>query len=347
MPDAVRPALASSRVAAVLLQYLRRETPAIWSLSDSPIGVPFGIVGTDGSSLGYLCLITEDQVGRYRRIGAAVAQALPALLEAEGKTFAVSSSAAASGLGIDAPDSRLSAYFQPIVALRTGEVVGVEALARLQTLDGVLSPEAFLESYRSGPEMLGMFDRILESTLTFVGEQRHRLPHLTGSVNLELGAIPDHGLADLVARHLEATRVPGDALMIELNERLPYQLSADARRELAAVAELGVQLLIDDFPSSLRALDQLQGVAVEGAKLDRKFVKHLTAGDHAVAEVRAVLAQAAELGIEVIAEGVETERQRDLLVAVGCRFGQGFAFAVPQPGSSLAGVLDAPLVANS
>lgn len=338
------PDLATSRVGAALLQYLRRETSAVWSLGSSPIGIPFGVISTDGMLLGYLCMVTEENVGRYRRLGAAVAQALAPLLEAEQKTFGDPLHVADVALGLDAPDGRMTAYFQPIVVLRTGEVVAVEALARVQTPDGVLGPDSFLDSYRTGPAMLGMFDRILESTLAFLSEQHHRLPDLSAAVNMELAAVPSHGFADLVRHHLDAYGIPPDSLTIELNERIPYSLDDDSRQQLDEIARLGVKLLLDDFPSSLQALDALRDVPISGAKLDRRYVKQLTAGEHAVAEVRAILAHARELEIEVIAEGVETQRQRDILVDLGCAFGQGYAFAVPQPGSSLGAVLTAPLV---
>ncbi|MEX0848451.1 MAG: EAL domain-containing protein [Ilumatobacteraceae bacterium] len=338
------PDLATSRVGAALLQYLRFETAAVWSLGPSPIGIPFGVISADGTLLGYLCMVTEENVGRYRRLGAAVAQALAPLVEAEQKTFGETTQQNDHAPGIDPPDGRMTAYFQPIVVLRTGEVVAVEALARVQTPDGVLSPDSFLDSYRTGPAMLGMFDRILESALSFLSEQHHRLPDLSASINMELAAVPSHGLTDLVQRHLDSYGTPADSLTIELNERLPYRLDDDALQQLDDLSSLGVKLLLDDFPSSLRALAKLGRVPITGAKLDRRFVKQLGLGEHAVAEVRAILAQAGDLGIEIIAEGVETERQRDVLVELGCAFGQGYAFAVPQPGSSLAGVLTAPLV---
>jgi EAL domain-containing protein (putative c-di-GMP-specific phosphodiesterase class I) len=341
--------LAASGIAASLMQYLRRETGAVWNLSSLPSGTSFSIVGSDGSQLGFLCLVTEDETGRYQRMGTAVATSLPALVEAEARLVRERSNEtgdAFQGPGIDAPDSRMIAYFQPIVSLQTGHVMAVEALARIQAADGVLGPDAFLHTYRSPRAILGVFDRMIDQALTFLADHRHMFPDLSASVNLELAAVPEHGFADLVANHLDRTGTAPGLLTIELNERLPYDATDRVREQLQAVAAMGVDLVLDDFPSSLRALQALQGVSIVGAKLDRSYVRQLTGGEHGVDQVRSILARARELGIEIIAEGVETQRQCDVLVGLGCRFGQGYAFAVPQPGSSIVGVLDAPLLAT-
>ena len=85
---------------------------------------------------------------------------------------------------------------------------------------------------------------------------------------------------------------------------------------------------------------------MSGAKLDRRYVSQLNAGDREVAAIRTILGRATDAGIELIAEGVETQMQCDKLVQLGCAFGQGYLFAVPQPASSLSAVLDAPLVGS-
>lgn len=345
------PDLAQSRVADSLLQYLRRETSAVWALSAVQTGVPFGIVSTDGTIYGYLCLVTEDHAGRHRRIGAAVANALPALMEAEARSIADQGmpleAAPSSSPGLDAPDNRMVAYFQPIVSLRSGHVMAIEALARIITPDGVLGPDSFLHLYRTPRGMLGVFDRMLASALEFLAEQHLRVPDLSVSVNLELAAIPERGFADLVQGHLERSGVPGELLTLELNERMPYTVEGSLRQQLLDATSLGVDLVLDDFPSSTRALEALRGVPVVGAKLDRSFVRQLNAGQRGEDDLRAILRRAHEFGIEIIAEGVETPRQRDALVGLGYRFGQGYAFAVPQPGASIAMLLDAPLVAGA
>jgi EAL domain-containing protein (putative c-di-GMP-specific phosphodiesterase class I) len=336
-----------SRAAHRLLQFLHDTTDAAWSISQRPVGVAFPLESRHGTDEGFLCMSADADEHRYQGIGEAVAMSLMLIADAEAKMPRLPTSPAAIiGLGDDPSEGRIVAYFQPIVALGSGEVVAIEALARMQTPDGVLGPEDFLSAFTSATAMLALFDRMLESTLAFLSEHRHRMPDLSAAINFELAGIPEHGLADLINSRLVEFSTDPEALSIELNERVAYELSDAALEELRNVIDLGVRLLIDDVPSSFRTLERLNGIPISGAKLDRRFVQQLASNDPSGTEVAAVLARAAEFGIEVIAEGVETQVQCDKLIQLGCNFGQGYFFAVPQPASSLATVLEAPLVGS-
>ena len=325
------------------MQYLHQVSDAGWSLSSAPFGTSYPISAHDAAPLGYLCrTVTSEPT--FHHLGAAVARSLGLLMDAE--RCERSNGVSGSMLGIETVDPRMTAYFQPIVELRTGQVVAVEALARLQTTDGVISPEGFLGGFSTGAAMLGLFDRMLDSAVQVLADCRHRVPDLSAAVNLEFAGVPDHGLAELVERRLTESGTPGDAVTVELNERLAYQLSDASREQLRDVAELGVKLVLDDIPSSFQALEQLDGVPMSGAKLDRRFVRQLHQGQREVAEVAAIFDRARTAGLEMIAEGIETQRQCEQLVEMGCNFGQVYLFAVPQPPASLQAVLDAPLVGS-
>ena len=342
---------ALSRVGQHLLRYLHDETDALWSMGPAPLdtstGTSFGIPASDGAPIAFLSMAGVPDPDRYSRLGEAVATALGQIAEAKARSVIVmhdlSEPISITGNGTD---GRLVAYFQPIVALRTGEVVAIEALARMQTAEGVLGPESFLAEYNTEAAMLTLFDRMLESALQFLSDSRHRLPNLSAAINLEFAGVPDHGLVSLVRQRLDEFQTSADSLTIELNERLGTTLSADAVNELRTLAEMGVSLLLDEAPHGVHSFDRLQGVAVSGVKLDRRYVKQINAGEREIEEVRTILANAERAGIDVIAEGVETQAQCDKLVQLGCSFGQGYLFAVPQPASSLAVVLDAPLVGS-
>ncbi len=335
------------RAGLALLEYLHSETEARWSLSNSPLGTVFPVVNSDGNGLGYLCMEYDGDATRYDKIGEAVASSLALIHEAENRAPAVPDlSGSTTNMGDFVTDTRIVAYFQPIVELKTGQVVAIEALARMQTPDGVLGPEAFLDSYMTGPAMLGLFDRMLESALQFLSDHKHQMPNLSAAINLEFAGVPEHGLTELVRARLEEFGTDPEALSIELNERIAYDLSDPAVEQLRQVTGLGVKLLLDDVPSSFDALERLAGIPVSGAKLDRRYVSQLNAGEREVMMIRTILGRAADAGIELIAEGVETQTQCDKLVHLGCSFGQGYLFAVPQPASSLSAVLDAPLVGS-
>jgi EAL domain-containing protein (putative c-di-GMP-specific phosphodiesterase class I) len=238
------------------------------------------------------------------------------------------------------------AYFQPIVELRTGAVVAIEALARWQTRDGVREPDQFLRSVQQAGLLGALFDRILDDGLAQLAEFRHIVPHLQLAVNFEFDAKPDNSLFSSVAALLAKYRVPPAALSIELIERQSFDLPTSVRKELVNVAELGVHLVLDDFGTGFASLDTLTSLPVSGVKLDRRFTGQVVNGDREPVVVKAMVAMAAEAGLTVIAEGIETQLQCDRLVRMGCRLGQGYLFALPQPADSLGTVLSAPLVST-
>lgn len=313
-------------------------------LGPARVGTSFPVLDQNGEARAYLSLTSEGDTARYEELGSAVAAAIAAISRVEHQL-----PTPAAGLSRNATldeglaGGRIVAYFQPIVALRTGEVVAIEALARWQTPEGVLGPSAFIDRFNNQQLMVALFDRMLEAALQFLSDYKHRMPDLAATVNLELAAIGDSGLADLVADRLAEYGIDPDLLTIELNERLAYELTPDSLDQLRQIASTGVKFLLDDVSASFVALDRLPGLTISGAKLDRRYVNQLTAGDHEMHVVRSILERSAAAGIEVIAEGVETQVQCDRLVRLGCHFGQGYMFAVPQPASSLAAVLEAPL----
>jgi EAL domain-containing protein (putative c-di-GMP-specific phosphodiesterase class I) len=336
-----------SRVSTYLLEYLHAETDATWIVGPTRVGFGFPILDHHGEATGYLSLTSAGDASRYQEIGIAVATALAAIGAAEANRPASAATSVLIPTIEDNPSSgRLIAYFQPIVALRTGDIVAIEALARWQTPDGVLAPSTFIDSFNNGHLMLGLFDRMLEAALQFLADHRHRMPDLSASVNLELAAIPESGLGELVSSRLGEFGIDADSLTIELNERLAYEHTAGTVSQLHKLADMGVKLVVDDVSTTFDAIRRMPGVPIAGAKLDRRHVNQLTAGDHEMGVVRGVLERAAAAGIEVIAEGIETQAQCDQLVRFGCNFGQGYLFAVAQPASSLAAVLEATLATS-
>jgi EAL domain-containing protein (putative c-di-GMP-specific phosphodiesterase class I) len=145
---------------------------------------------------------------------------------------------------------------------------------------------------------------------------------------------------------LEKHHIPPAALSIELSERQTFELPTGIRRELQAVADMGVHLVLDDFGTGFASLETLTSLPISGVKLDRKFTGQVVNGDREPVVVKAMIAMAAEAGLTVIAEGIETQLQCDRLVRMGCRLGQGYLFALPQPADSLSAVLSAPLVST-
>lgn len=237
----------------------------------------------------------------------------------------------------------LMAYFQPVVDLRTGDVVAVEALARWTTPDGVREPERFLRPLQDAGLLGALFDRILDDGLAHLARFRAVAPNLRLAVNVEFDTTGSNLLSSITSS-LTRHHLPPWALSIELSERQTFDLPQAVRADLAAVAALGVELMLDDFGTGFASLETLTSLPISGVKLDRRFTSQVVSGDREPVVVKAMIAMAAEAGLSVIAEGIETQRQCDMLVRMGCRLGQGYLFAPPQPAASMHTVLSAPLV---
>jgi len=238
----------------------------------------------------------------------------------------------------------INAFFQPIVDLRSGRAVAVEALARWQTAQGVRGPDDFLPLLQQRGLLGVLFDHILDDGLSKLVELRRSLPNLQLAVNLEFDSKAESTLFEQVRNTLQKYQLPPEALSLELSERQTFEISPAVRRDLTAVADLGVQLMLDDFGSGFASLETLTDLPIGGVKLDRKFTGQVLHGEREGVVVKAMIALAAEAGLTVIAEGIETQLQSDRLVRMGCVLGQGYLFAVPQPAATLAAALAAPLV---
>ena len=246
---------------------------------------------------------------------------------------------------VDALDrGEIRAYFQPIVDMRTGEVVAVEALARWQTETGIREPGEFLPALERAGLNAALFYRMLDDGLAHLSKFRTVSPNLRLAVNFDFDSVPATGLmktvTDLAARH----GVELDQISLELSERQSFDLSGSTLNELREVALAGVKLVLDDFGVGFASLETLTSLPISGVKLDRRFTGQVIDGEREPAVVKAMISMAADAGLDVIAEGVETQTQCDRLVRLGCRLGQGYLFALPLPPDSMTAVLSAPLV---
>jgi diguanylate cyclase (GGDEF)-like protein len=239
---------------------------------------------------------------------------------------------------------QIRAYFQPIVDMRTGDVVAIEALARWQTDTGIREPYEFLPGIERAGLNASLFYRMLDDGLTHLATFRSVSPNLRLAVNFDFDSIPASGLRKTVTDLAEKHNIPLELISLELSERQSFDLSPSTLSELHDVAEAGVKLVLDDFGVGFASLETLTSLPISGVKLDRRFTGLVIVGEREPAVVKAMISMAADAGLEVIAEGVETQTQCDRLVRLGCRLGQGYLFALPLPPDSMSTVLSAPLV---
>ena len=244
----------------------------------------------------------------------------------------------------------LELHFQPILGARTGEVAGVEALVRWRHPErGLLPPKEFLWL----AEAAGLSDAldiwVLRTACREVRRWREEgAADLRVTVNLSARAFQGPGLADRVREVLAESGLPAAALEIEITETLAMQEAEASLAVLSALKDLGVRLSIDDFGTGYTSLAYLRNFPVDTLKVDQSFVRSLAHGDGSVEIAAAVIALAHTLGLGVVAEGVEDERQWRLLVERGCDLVQGFLFSRPLPAAEcrrlvLAGAPLAPL----
>jgi diguanylate cyclase (GGDEF)-like protein len=238
----------------------------------------------------------------------------------------------------------IRAYFQPIVDMRTGDVVAIEALARWQTETGIREPGEFLPAIERAGLNGSLFHRMLDDGLSHLATFRNVSPNLRLAVNFDFDSVPASGLLKIVTDLADKHSIPLELISLELSERQSFDLSPSTLRELRHVAEAGVKLVLDDFGVGFASLETLTSLPIKGVKLDRRFTGQVVDGEREPAVIKAMISMAADSGLEVIAEGVETQTQCDRLVRLGCRLGQGYLFALPLPPDSMITVLSAPLV---
>ena len=222
--------------------------------------------------------------------------------------------------------------YQPIVNLQTGVVHKAEALIRWQhPTRGLISPAEFIPI----AEASGLIIDIGDWAFHVVARQtRHWRDTISADFQVSVNKSPaqfhhDGGSNQEWLQHLEALGLPGESIVVEITEGLLLEASACVNRQLLEMRDAGIQVSLDDFGTGYSSLSYLQKFDIDYIKIDQSFIRSLKPASKELALCKAMIVMAHELGIKVIAEGIETQEQRDLLVAAGCDSGQGYWFARP------------------
>ena len=238
--------------------------------------------------------------------------------------------------------SELRVFYQPVVSLRDPHVIGVEALVRWQHPErGLVSPAEFISLAEDTGLIVPIGLWVLQQALRDRAQWQAALPgnpQLRLSVNLSARQLSVPNLLDDVAAALAEVGADPGSLILEITESVVMR-DLDSRLALNALRALGISLHIDDFGTGYSSLAYLRDLPVDALKIDRAFINRLgsVAADESV--VTAVIAMAAALSLDVVAEGVETELQLRVLRELGCQVAQGFLFARPMPYDDLLGWL--------
>ncbi len=223
----------------------------------------------------------------------------------------------------------LSVHYQPIVELKAGCTVAHEALLRWQhPTRGLVLPGEFIQLAEDTGLILGIGEWVLREACrwaTFIGAERG----LAVSVNLSARQFHDPKLVQLVTHALEASGLPPRLLELEITESTVMQHTDVTLATLRKLKGLGVSLSVDDFGTGYSSLAYLKRFPVDKLKIDRSFVADLPADKDAQAIIAAIVGLAHALGLQVVAEGVETEAQMEFLQRCGCHFIQGYLAGRP------------------
>lgn len=233
-------------------------------------------------------------------------------------------------------------YYQPIVDLHTGKIDKAEALIRwLHPTKGTINPVDFIplaeETRLINPLGKWIFTTALEQ-VQLIGQTLNEDFQITINISPIQFSSPESGMESWPEQLFNAN-VSGSALVIEITEGLRMDPGQCIQNRLSTLKGLGIQLALDDFGTGYSSLSYLQELDSNYLKIDRKFVMNISEGNEALTMCEAIIIMAHRLGIKVIAEGIETKSQRDLLIAAGCDFGQGYLFSKPLSSEQLLDLL--------
>jgi EAL domain-containing protein (putative c-di-GMP-specific phosphodiesterase class I) len=205
-------------------------------------------------------------------------------------------------------------YYQPIVSLKDRRIVGFEALTRWQKPEGMVMP--------------GDFIALADETGIILSINRQLFPEACNQLHC-WKQFTQSDLASQMRCQIEQSGMDPRCIALEITETVAM---ADADRSAAVLRELkalGVEIDIDDFGTGYSSLSRLQGFRVDTLKIDRSFVSRIDSDRETHEIVRTIVMLAHSLGLAVVAEGIETEAQLDLLTKIGCERGQGYLFSKP------------------
>lgn len=233
-------------------------------------------------------------------------------------------------------------WFQPKVDLGTGEVVGVEGLARWRHPElGVLAPNRFLSLLGVAGEYQTFTNQMVSNGIDFLLECQQAGKSLGVAVNLGAVSFLDRELPDRIRGMIDLQGIDPSLLILEVTEE-EIQMDRDTSVNVfERLEELGLRLSIDDFGTGYSSLARLRSLRIEELKIDRSFVSGVTSDPEDRAIISAILGLAKQLNQTTVAEGIETEDQLVALQALGCEIGQGYLFAKPMPMPELLALLEA------
>lgn len=237
-------------------------------------------------------------------------------------------------------------YYHPIVELDNGHIHKAEALLRWQHPErGLIDPSEFIMLAEESGMIIEIGDWVFREAVIEVQRLRTK-HHPEFQISINKSPIQfrnDERYFQKWLPHLLELGLPGQCLAIEITESLLLDASATVKSKLLDLRDAGIQVALDDFGTGYSSLSYLKKFDIDYIKIDRSFVRNLTATSNDMALCEAIIVMAHKLGLKVIAEGIETAKQRHLLSAAGCDYGQGYFFSKPVSSRRLEALLKASI----
>jgi diguanylate cyclase (GGDEF)-like protein/PAS domain S-box-containing protein len=233
-------------------------------------------------------------------------------------------------------DGNLLLHYQPKIDLKTGKVLGAEALVRWQhPTEGMISPDLFIPMAEQTGLIRPLSHWVLETALARCAEWSRAGQDLSVAVNITAESLQDPRLNERIAAMLSRHGVSPGRLTLEVTESAMMADPARAKEVLGRIHEAGVRISIDDFGTGYSSLAYLKDLPVHEVKIDQKFVRGMRNSQKDACIVRSVIDLGHNFGLRVVAEGAEDQECSDLLVSLGCDVAQGFHFSRPLPPAAL------------
>ncbi|MCH8621347.1 GGDEF and EAL domain-containing protein [Undibacterium sp. TS12] len=231
-------------------------------------------------------------------------------------------------------ENQLQVYFQPIVDMRTGKIQKAEALVRWPHAQlGFISPMEFIPIAETSGLIVAIGDLVFRQALYWVKKWRDAY-HADFQITVNQSPMEFQGDQERYLnwiRELSLRNLPGQAITVEITEGLLLDASQKISSKLLQFRDAGIQVALDDFGTGYSSLSYLKKFDIDYLKIDQSFIRNLASDASDIALSEAIIMMAHKLDLKVVAEGVETVRQNELLQQAGCDFAQGYLFSKPLP----------------
>ena len=228
--------------------------------------------------------------------------------------------------------SQFQVWFQPKIDLNKGEVIGAEALLRwIHPEKGFIGPDEFIPIAETNGLIVRLGEWVIEEVIRNLSlwNKEHCLDNFHVAFNVSARQLRDQQVSNFIDEQLNKYQIPSKLIQIEVTETTLMENKVSAKKTLDSLRQLGVEVWLDDFGTGFSSLMYLQQLAVDGLKIDRSFISGSEVNTNTHTLCSAIILMAHQLGIRVVAEGIETQEQANFLLEQDCDYGQGYFFARP------------------